>query len=471
MKRIRIKDLLATSPSAPRDVTAAGWVRTRRDSKGGFSFIELNDGSCLANLQVIADQTLPNYASEVLRLHPGASLVVSGSLTPSPGAGQAVELRAAEIRVLGWCDPESYPLGKQRVTFERLRELAHLRVRTNTFGAVARVRNVLADEIHRFFQGRGFQYVHTPIITASDCEGAGAMFQVTTLNLDKLPRTAAADGNALRTDYGTDFFGQRAALTVSGQLEGETYACALGDIYTFGPTFRAENSNTRRHLAEFWMVEPELAFADLADDADLAEAFLKHLLQAVFARCGDDLTFFNDRVAPGLLGRLERLAAAGPFARITYTEAVERLERSGVTFEFAPHWGMDMQSEHERHLAEAIFNGPVIVTDYPKAIKAFYMRRNDDGRTVAAMDVLLPDIGEIIGGAQREERPDMLEQAMRQNGLDPADYVWYLDLRRFGTVPHAGFGLGFERLVQFCTGMHNIRDVIPYPRTPGNCAF
>ncbi len=470
MNRSRIRPLLDTPPAAPQAVTVAGWVRTRRDSKGGFSFLELNDGSCLANLQVVADQKLPNYAAEILRLHPGASVVVEGELVPSPAAGQAVELRAAAVRVLGWCDPESYPLGKQRVTFERLRELAHLRARTNTFGAVARVRNVLADEIHRFFQARGFLYVHTPIITASDCEGAGAQFQVTTLDLDHPPRAAAADGAPPRTDYTKDFFGRRAALTVSGQLEGETCACALGDIYTFGPTFRAENSNTRRHLAEFWMVEPEMAFADLADDADLAEAFLKHLFQAVLARCGADLAFFNDRVSRGLVARLEALAAAGPFVRVGYTEAVARLERAGAPFEFPPHWGMDLQAEHERHLTEAVFGGPVIVTDYPLAIKAFYMRRNDDDRTVAAMDVLLPEIGEIIGGAQREERPDVLEQALLRNGLSPAEYLWYLDLRRFGTVPHAGFGLGFERLVQFCTGMQNIRDVIPFPRTPGVCA-
>jgi len=446
-------------------VTAAGWVRTRRDSKGGFSFLELNDGSCFANLQVIADQALPNYASDILRLFPGASVAVDGVLTASAGSGQAVELKATAVRVLGFCDPDQYPLGKQRIGFERLREIAHIRGRTNAFGAVARVRNVLADEVHRFFQQRGFLYLHTPIITASDCEGAGTLFQVTTLDLAKPPRTSAG-----AIDYDLDFFGRRASLTVSGQLEGETYACALGDIYTFGPTFRAENSNTRRHLAEFWMVEPEMAFADLQDDAALAAAFLKHLLQAVLNRCHDDLAFFDQRVQPGLIARLTHLADT-PFQTLSYTEAVKRLDTSGKTFDFVPQWGMDLQSEHERFLTEELLHGPAIVVDYPAAIKAFYMRQNDDGRTVAAMDVLLPEVGEIIGGSQREERLDRLEAALRLRKLDPADYAWYLDLRRFGTVPHAGFGLGFERLVQVCTGMHNIRDVIPYPRAPRSCAF
>ena len=464
MHRTRIRDLL-TMPPGDATVTAAGWVRTRRDSKGGFSFLELNDGSCFANLQAIADQALPNYASEVLRLHPGASVTVQGRLVASAGTEQRVELKVDALRVLGFCDPEHYPLGKQRINFERLREIAHLRARTNSFGAVARVRNVLADEIHRFFQSRGFLYLHAPIITASDCEGAGSMFQVTTLDLDKLPRTATGAVN-----YDQDFFGRRAGLTVSGQLEGETYACALGDIYTFGPTFRAENSNTRRHLSEFWMIEPEMAFADLQDDAALAEALLKHTFTAVLQRCGDDLAFFEQRVQPGLTARLERLAGS-TFRTLTYTEAIALLEKSGKAFEFAPHWGMDMQSEHERYLTEEVFHGPVTVVDYPKTIKAFYMRRNDDGRTVAAMDVLLPEVGEIIGGSQREERLDVLEAAIRERGLDPANYGWYLDLRRFGTVPHAGFGLGFERLVQFCTGMHNIRDVIPYPRAPRTCEF
>jgi len=465
MHRIRIRELLG-APDTGAMVCVAGWVRTRRDSKGGFSFLELNDGSCFANLQIIADRTaLANYDADVTRLHPGASVVVQGRVVPSAGAGQAVELKAEALRVLGFCDPAHYPLGKQRINFDRLRELAHLRARTNSFGAVARVRNALADEVHRFFQDRGFLYLHAPIITASDCEGAGAMFQVTTLDLARVPRTPAG-----AVDYDQDFFGRRAGLTVSGQLEGETYACALGDIYTFGPTFRAENSNTRRHLSEFWMIEPEMAFADLQDDAALAAALLQHLFASVLRRCCDDLTFFEQRVQPGLLARLERLATS-EFRTITYAEAVERLQKSGHAFEFPPQWGMDLQSEHERYLTEEVFQGPIVVVDYPREIKAFYMRRNDDGRTVAAMDVLLPEVGEIVGGSQREERLDLLEDAIRARGLDPAHYSWYLDLRRFGSVPHAGFGLGFERLVQFCTGMHNIRDAIPYPRAPRTCEF
>ena len=465
MQRTRIAELLQAT-AGREDVRAAGWVRTRRDSKGGFSFLEINDGSCLASLQVIAEAVLPNYAADVLRLHPGAAVSVRGPLVPSPAAGQAVELRAAEVRVLGFCDPEAYPLGKQRIGFDRLRELAHLRPRTNTFGAVARMRNLLAGEIHRFFQARGFLWLHTPILTASDCEGAGAMFQVTTLDLDKsLPRNAAG-----AVDYDADFFGRRAALTVSGQLECETHACALGSIYTFGPTFRAEPSTTRRHLAEFWMVEPEMAFADLDDDAALAADLLRHLFRAALGAGVADLAFFEQRVQPGVTKRLEGFAAA-PFERLSYTEAVGRLERSGRAFEFPPRWGMDLQTEHERCLTEEICGGPAIVTDYPAAIKPFYMRRNDDGRTVAAMDVLLPDVGEIIGGSQREERLPELEAAIRGRGLDPAAYDWYLDLRRFGSVPHAGFGMGFERLVQVCTGMANIRDVIPFPRSPRSCAF
>lgn len=462
MKRMRISSLLS-SDKRGIDVLAAGWVRTRRDSKGGFSFIEMNDGSCLANLQVIAPAELGNYESEILQLHPGASVVVEGTIEVSEGSGQAVELKARKVKVLGFSPPVEYPLGKQKINFDRLRELPHLRARTNSFGAVARMRHLLAHEVHRFFHDRGFLYVHTPIITASDCEGAGAMFQVTTLDPNAPPRRS--DGTI---DYDQDFFGRRASLTVSGQLEGETYACAMGDIYTFGPTFRAENSNTRRHLAEFWMIEPEMAFADLDADAELAEAFLQHLFQAVLRDGMADLKFFDQRVLPGVAARLERLADA-PFGRVTYTEAIRLLETSGKTFDFAPYWGMDMQSEHERFLSEEVFKGPVVVTDYPAEIKAFYMRRNADGRTVAAMDVLLPEVGEIIGGSQREERLDVLEATMRTCGLNPEEYEAYLDLRRYGSVPHAGFGLGFERLVQFCTGMHNIRDVIPYPRAPRLC--
>ena len=464
MNRVLIKQALAR-PGEGQPITVCGWVRTRRDSKGGFSFIEVNDGSCFGNLQIIADQTLPNYQDEIVHLHPGASVRAEGILKPSPGQGQHVELAASAIKVLGFCDPEHYPLGKQRVSFERLREIAHLRPRTNTFGAVQRVRNELAFATHAFFHDQGFQYVQTPIITASDCEGAGEMFQVTTLDMNQPPRRP--DG---AVDYSRDFFAKPANLTVSGQLEGETYACALGNIYTFGPTFRAENSNTRRHLAEFWMIEPEMAFADLADDADLAEAYLRHLFNHVLAHCADDLNFFNQRVDKQLLETLTRLADS-PFERITYTAAVDILSRTSETFEFPVRWGVDLQSEHERYLTEKVFKGPVTVTDYPKEIKAFYMRRNDDGKTVAAMDVLLPRVGEIIGGSQREDRLDILTQTMADEGLIPEDYWWYLDLRRFGSVPHAGFGLGFERMVQFCTGVQNIRDAIPYPRTPRNAEF
>ncbi len=463
MKRELIKSVLQ-GRNLDADVTVGGWVRTRRDSKGGFSFLELNDGSCLANLQIVADQGLANYASDVLRLFPGSAVVVEGRLVPSAGKEQAVELKAVQVRVLGFCDPTDYPLQKQRVSFERLREIAHLRPRTNTFGAVMRVRNALAHATHLFFQARHFVYLHTPIITTSDCEGAGEMFQVTTLSLDAPPRV---DG---KIDYAQDFFGRRTSLTVSGQLEGETYACALGNIYTFGPTFRAENSNTRRHLAEFWMIEPEMAFADLHDDADLAEEYLRFLFQYVLEHCPEDLAFFNERIEKGLLDTLTRLAQAA-FRRITYTEAVDILVKAPVTFEFPVAWGADLQSEHERYLTEEYFKGPVTVTDYPREIKAFYMRMNDDGKTVAAMDVLVPQVGELIGGSQREDRLDQLEARIRSVGFDPKDYGWYCDLRRFGSVPHAGFGLGFERMVQFCTGMQNIRDVIPFPRTPKNAEF
>jgi asparaginyl-tRNA synthetase len=375
-------------------------------------------------------------------------------------------MHASSVKVLGFCDPETYPIGKQRVSFERLRELAHIRPRTATFGAVARVRNALAIAVHAFFQSRDFLYVHTPIITCSDCEGAGEVFTVTTLDVDHPQReevTGAVDWNA-------DFFGKRAGLTVSGQLEGETYACAMGSIYTFGPTFRADNSNTRRHLSEFWMVEPEMAFADLRDDADLAEDFLRHLFQHVLDHCGEDLAFFNDRIDDQLLDTLTRIANAS-FERISYTEAIALLEQSKKDFEYQVSWGIDLQSEHERYLTEEIFQCPVIVVDYPKDIKPFYMRQNDDDKTVAAMDVLLPRVGEIIGGSQREERLDRLLAAIEKMGSEPDDFWWYCDLRRYGTLPHAGFGLGFERIVQFCTGMQNIRDVIPFPRTPRNAEF
>jgi asparaginyl-tRNA synthetase len=465
MKRTVVRDALSCRDFGS-EMTVAGWVRTRRDSKAGFSFIELNDGSCQGNLQVVAPTSLPNYDSEIVKLHPGASVKVTGTLVASEGKGQAVDLKATDVKVLGFCDPMEYPLGKTRISFERLREVAHLRPRTNTFGAVARVRNTLAFATHEFFQGRGFYYFNAPLITASDCEGAGEMFQVTTLDIDNPPRVKETG----RVDFSQDFFGRPANLTVSGQLEAETYACALGSVYTFGPTFRAENSNTTRHLAEFWMIEPEVAFADLHDDADLAEDFLRHLFRAVLAKCPEELKFFNDRIEKGLLDNLTRLSDA-KFTRITYTEAIKILEKAADKFEFKPSWGVDLQSEHERYLAEETFHGPVIVMDYPRDIKAFYMRLNDDQKTVAAMDVLLPNVGEIIGGSQREERLDVLERRIRETGMDPKDYWWYCDLRRFGSVPHAGFGLGFERMVRFCTGMGNIRDVIPYPRTPQSAEF
>jgi len=447
-----------------REVTVAGWVRTRRDSKGGFSFIELNDGSCFSSLQVVADGSLENYTSEIQRLFPGSSITVTGRLVASQGSGQKVEVQAIQVKVLGFCEPTDYPLQKQRVSFERLREVAHLRARTNTFGSVTRVRDALAFATHTFFHDRNFRCIHTPVITANDCEGAGEMFQVTTMDLADI----AAKNEV--PEYANDFFGKRTSLTVSGQLEAETYACALGNVYTFGPTFRAENSNTRRHLAEFWMVEPEMAFADLADDADLAEDYLRYLFVYILEHCMEDLAFFAERIDERLLGTLRGLSES-KFRRITYTEAVSILEKVPATFEFPISWGMDLQAEHERYLAEETFAGPVTVTDYPKEIKPFYMRLNDDGRTVAAMDILLPGVGEIIGGSQREERLDRLCGRIQESGLHIDDYWWYCDLRRFGTVPHAGFGLGFERIVQFCTGMQNIRDVIPFPRTPRNAEF
>lgn len=450
--------------AAGQQVEVRGWVRTRRDSKAGFSFLEVNDGSCLANLQVVAAGELPNYAEEVQKLTAGCSVVVRGTLVASPAAGQTTELQAESIRVIGWCDSEHYPLQKKRHSFEKLREWAHLRPRTNTLGAVMRIRNQISDSIHRFFQDRDFLYLHTPIITASDCEGAGEMFRVTTLNLDKL----AAGGRPL--DNSQDFFHQPAYLTVSGQLAGEAYACALSKIYTFGPTFRAENSNTSRHLAEFWMVEPEVAFYDLSDNMRLAEAFLKKLIGDCLNRCGEDLQFLDKQIQPGLLAQLHHVVDQ-PFAHMSYTDAVLTLENSGQKFQYPVAWGTDLQAEHERYLTEKHVRGPLILTDYPASIKPFYMRLSDDRKTVAAMDVLVPGVGEIIGGSQREDRLDVLSQRMDEAGLDQADYWWYLDLRRFGSVPHAGFGLGLERAVQYMTGMANIRDVIPFPRTPGSAEF
>jgi len=446
------------------EVTLQGWVRTRRDSKAGFSFLELNDGSCLGNIQVLAEATLPNYESDVKRLSPGCSVTVEGLVKQSPGKGQSTEVQARSVIVHGPADVESYPLQKKHHTFEFLRTIAHLRPRTNTFGAICRVRNCVSRSIHGFFQEEGFLYIHTPIITASDCEGAGQMFRVTTLDPANPPKLDQ------QVDYTKDFFARPAYLTVSGQLDVECFACAVGKVYTFGPTFRAENSNTSRHLSEFWMVEPEMAFFDLADNMDLAERFLKRVFGDVLGQCPEDMQFFNARIDNTVIATLEKIVESR-FVRLPYSEAVEILKSSGETFEFPVAWGNDLQAEHERYLTEKRFQCPVILFDYPRTIKPFYMRANDDGRTVRAMDVLVPKVGEIIGGSQREERYDVLLGRMQEQGLDPKDYWWYLDLRRYGTVPHAGFGLGLERAVQFITGMGNIRDVIPFPRVPGSAEF
>jgi asparaginyl-tRNA synthetase len=447
-----------------KQVVLQGWVRTRRDSKGGFSFLELNDGSCFGNVQVIADGKLPNYETEIKHIPTGASVRIIGEVKKSPAKGQATEVAATSVQVIGGADPESYPLQKKGHTYEFLRTIAHLRPRTNTFGAVTRVRNQVSMTIHNFFQERGFLYIHTPIITSSDCEGAGELFRVTTLDLNKPPRKDGA------IDFALDFFERPTYLTVSGQLQAEIFACGLGKVYTFGPTFRAENSNTARHLAEFWMVEPEMAFYELSDNMDLAEAFIKRILRDALDHCQEDLKFFNDRVDNTILKRLEAIAGS-EFLRMPYTEAIDVLKKSGQNFEYPVEWGLDLQSEHERYLTEKKFQKPMILFDYPRTIKPFYMRVNDDGKTVRAMDVLVPGVGEIIGGSQREERADMLEVRMKEQGLDLKPYWWYLDLRRYGTVPHAGFGLGLERTLMFLTGMGNIRDVIPFPRTPGNAEF
>jgi asparaginyl-tRNA synthetase len=447
-------------------VVVRGWVRTRRDSKAGLSFVQVHDGSCFDPLQVVVPAALPGYAEQVLRLTTGCAVAVEGTLQASEGGGQAVELRADSVSVVGWVDdPDAYPIAAKRHTFEYLRQVAHLRPRTNTFGAVARVRHCLAQAIHRFFDRRGFYWIHTPIITASDCEGAGALFRVSTLDLANLPRTAGGE-----VDFAQDFFGRSAYLTVSGQLNVEAYCLALSKVYTFGPTFRAENSNTPRHLAEFWMIEPEVAFADLSADADLAEEFLKEIFRALLEERPDDLAFFAQRIDPECVRRLESFVDAS-FERMDYSEAIAALQRSGRSFEFPVRWGSDLQTEHERYLTEEYLKRPVVVMNYPKEIKAFYMRLNDDGRTVAAMDVLAPGIGEIIGGSQREERLDVLDRRIEEMGLPKDEYWWYRDLRRYGTVPHAGFGLGFERTILYATGMANIRDVIPFPRTPNSAEF
>jgi asparaginyl-tRNA synthetase len=441
-----------------------GWVRTRRDSKGGFSFIELNDGSCQGNVQVVAPAALANYESEIKKLPTGASVIIEGEIKASPAKGQPTELHASRVEVLGLADPETYPLQKKGHSFEFLRTIAHLRPRTNTFGAITRLRNQVSKTIHDFFQEQGFLYIHTPIITSSDCEGAGALFRVTTIDPAQPPRGESG------IDYTRDFFHRPTFLTVSGQLQVEAFACSLGKVYTFGPTFRAENSNTPRHLAEFWMIEPEMAFYELKDDMELAEAFLKRIIKDALAHCSEDLKFFQDRVDKEVFTRLENVIN-NPFLRVSYTDAVDILLKSGQTWEYPVAWGNDLQSEHERFLTEKHFKSPVILYNYPRTLKPFYMRVNDDGKTVAAMDVLVPGVGEIIGGSQREERLDILEGRMREQGLDPAAYSWYLDLRRYGSVPHAGFGLGLERTLLFLSGMANIRDVVPFPRTPGSAEF
>jgi asparaginyl-tRNA synthetase len=460
--RILVKHVLQESPSSQK-VTVKGWVRTMRENKG-FSFIELNDGSCLSSVQVIIDNELDNYDTLTTIISTGASIEVTGTIIPSQGGKQAIELKALSCQVIGESPADSYPLQKKRHTLEKLREMAHLRPRTNTIGAVTRVRNAISYAIHTFFQERDFFYINTPIITASDCEGAGEMFQVTTLPLENIPLDK---GNV---DWSRDFFGRPSSLTVSGQLEGEIYACALSNIYTFGPTFRAEKSNTSRHLAEFWMVEPETAFCDINGNMDLAEDFLKYLFNYVLKNCREDITFFNSFIDDKVISTLEGIAGSS-FQRVTYTEAVEELIKCKRDFSFPVSWGIDLQSEHEKYLTEEVYKGPVIVTDYPKEIKAFYMKENDDGKTVRAMDVLVPRLGEIIGGSERENRYEVLMKKITSQGLDPDDYWWYLDLRRYGSVPHSGFGLGLERTVQFITGMQNIRDVIPFPRTPNNIGF
>jgi len=459
-ERIAVRELLnAEAPIATLDVR--GWVRTRRDARE-FSFIELNDGSCLKSLQCVVAAECEGYAA-IKAATTGASVRIEGDLVPSAGKGQRWELQATRLSIIGAC-PDGFPLQKKRHSDEYLRTIAHLRSRTNKFGALARIRSRLAWKIHDFFQARGFHYIHTPIITGSDCEGAGDMFRVTTLPLDKVPLREG------KVDFDADFFGKEAHLTVSGQLAVETYCLGLGKVYTFGPTFRAENSNTSRHMAEFWMIEPEVAFADLADDMQLAEDMVKALLDFLCADCAEDLEVFASFVDPTLRERIDAVRRA-EFTRVSYTDAIAILQTSGETFEYAPAWGADLQSEHERYLTEVHFQGPVFVHDWPKDIKAFYMRLNDDGRTVAAMDLLIPKVGELIGGSQREERLDRLQQRITAMGLNLDDYWWYLDTRRFGTAPHAGFGLGFERFLMFATGVSNIRDVIPFPRTPKHLEF
>ncbi len=463
MKHSRIKDLLQQETIKESQVNIKGWVKTARHSKD-FSFLDISDGSCFSDMQVVASQNLENYKTDISRLKTGCSVSVHGNLVESPGKEQKYEIQATQIDVLGWVD-EDYPLQKKRHSFEFLRTIAHLRGRTNTLGAMLRVRNAAARAIHNFFQEKGFIYLHAPIITASDCEGAGQMFRVSVLDAKNPPLTE--NGNV---DFSKDFFGKQAFLTVSGQLEGETAALALSNIYTFGPTFRAENSNTARHVAEFWMIEPEMAFCDLSGNMEMAESFLKYIAKSVWQSCPDDLQFFQKMINPDLFKNLENIIDQ-PFARVTYTEAIDILLKSQKTFEYPIAWGSDMQSEHERYLTEEVFKKPVIVTDYPKEIKAFYMYLNDDGKTVRGMDVLVPKTGEVIGGSQREDRIDVLRKRMEEMHLSQEAYWWYLDLRRYGSVPHSGFGMGFERFILFITGIQNIREAIPFPRVPGYAEF
>ncbi|MCH9644035.1 MAG: asparagine--tRNA ligase [Gammaproteobacteria bacterium] len=460
------KQLLSGDVQANSQVEIKGWVRSRRDSKAGISFLNIYDGSCFAAIQAVVPQGLDNYQSDVLKLTAGCSVSVKGILVESQGKGQQFEIQATAVDVIGWVDdPDSYPIAKKRHTLEYLREVAHLRPRTNTLGAMTRIRSCLSHAIHDYFYKQGFYCLSTPVITASDCEGAGEMFRVSSLDLMNLPRD---DKGGI--DFSQDFFGRETFLTVSGQLEAETYCCALSKVYTFGPTFRAENSNTSRHLAEFWMLEPEIAFADIHDDIRLADSLLKYVLKQVLNDCADDMTFFAERVDKTCIERLENVIKT-PIETMTYTDAIEKLKASNKKFEFSVEWGIDLQTEHERYLCEEIIKGPVALIDYPKTIKPFYMRVNDDEKTVAAMDILVPGVGELVGGSQREERLDKLDQRMAECHIDPKDYQWYRDLRRYGTVPHAGFGLGFERLVRYVTGLANIRDVIMFPRTPGSAEY
>ena len=461
-----IKECLEGKVEVDKTVTVRGWVKTRRDSKAGLSFINLHDGSCFSPIQIVATDVLKNYADDVLKLSAGCAVIATGQLVASLGKGQTFEIQAETIEVVGWIEnPDTYPIQAKRHTLEFLRDVAHLRPRTNTISAVTRVRHCLAQAIHHFFSERGYFWVHTPIITTNDCEGAGELFRVSTLDLLNPPKNAEG-----RIDFSKDFFGQETFLTVSGQLNVEAYCLAMSKVYTFGPTFRAENSNTSRHLAEFWMVEPELAFASLKDICDLSQALLRHLCKTVLDECPDDMSFFNQFVSEGLIQRLEHVAQSD-FEILTYTDAVSALQKANRRFEYPVTWGLDLQSQHERYLAEELCKKPVIITDYPEAIKGFYMRLNEDGRTVAAMDVLAPGIGEIIGGSQREERLAILDQRMDACHINKEQYQWYRDLRRYGTVPHAGFGLGFERLVSYVTGVNNVRDVIPFPRTPGHANY